>query len=67
MSYAHHVGADFAASELARMLAVTPSLCYAPGGIPSAIRCSASYEPSTSPWPKSDGVISVAEPGGTAA
>lgn len=64
MSYTHHVGADFAASELARMLAVNPSLCYVTATVPPAISCSATYEPSSSPWPKSDGVVSIAEPGG---
>lgn len=64
MSYTHHVGADFAASELARMLAADPSLCYSPSTLPTAVSCNASYESSASPWPKSDGVISIAEPGG---
>lgn len=65
MSYSHNIGADFAASELARMLVAVPSLCYQDGGVPTSISCNASYEPSTSPWPKADGVVSIVEPGGT--
>lgn len=65
MSYNHHVGADFAASEIARMLAADPALCYPVGHVPGGISGSAAYEPSSSPWPKADGVISILEPGGT--
>lgn len=65
MNYSHNIGADFAASELARMLAADPALCYQTGTAPVSISGNASYEPSTSRWPKADGVVSVVEPGGT--
>lgn len=64
MSYTHDVGADFAASELAGMLAVNPLLCYGAASVPAGVSCNATYEPASSPWPKPDGVISIAEPGG---
>lgn len=64
VTFSHHIGADFAASELARMLAATPSLCYAAGSVPSVVSSNATYEPSSSGWPKADGVVSILEPGG---
>jgi hypothetical protein len=64
MNYSHNIGADFAASEVARMLAVNPGLCYQGRTNPPALSGNASYEPSTSRWPKADGVVSVVEPGG---
>ena len=63
MSYTHHTEADFAASELARMFAADPSLCYAGGVIPAGISTSASYEASSSGWPLADGVVSLLETG----
>lgn len=64
MSYSHHVGADFASSEIARLLASNPGLCYPAVGVPVGVSGSAAYEPSSSPWPKADGVVSILEPGG---
>jgi hypothetical protein len=65
VSYTHHTEADFAASELARMFASDPSLCYASDTSPAAVSASASYEGSSSGWPLADGVVSLLEPGGT--
>ena len=65
MSYAHNSEADFAGSELARLIAATPSLCYSPDNMPANVSAAASYEPSTSPWPKADGLVSLLEPGGS--
>jgi len=65
MSYAHNSEADFAGSELARLIAATPSLCYSPDNTPANVSAAASYEPSTSPWPKADGLVSLLEPGGS--
>src|SRR5688572_11779146 len=62
MSYAHNTEADFAASELARMFAHTPSLCYSASTAPS-VSASATYEPSSSPWPKADGLVLLLEAG----
>lgn len=63
MPYDHNAEADFAASEVARMLVADPGLCYATGTRPSAISASASYEPSSTGWPKADGLVSVLESG----
>ncbi|MBI2380206.1 MAG: hypothetical protein HYV16_05600 [Gammaproteobacteria bacterium] len=65
MSYDHNAEADFAASEVARMLVADPGLCYEVATRPSTISASASYEPSSAGWPKADGLISILE-GGTA-
>lgn len=46
------------------MLASDPALCYPAGSVPAGISGSATYEPSSSPWPKADGVVSILEPGG---
>jgi hypothetical protein len=51
--------ADFAASELARMFASTPDVCFDVVGRPTSPSASASYEPSSSPWPKADGTITL--------
>ena len=59
----HNVEADFAASELARMFAADPTLCYDPASLPSGLSATASYEPSSSPWPKADGLVSCLEAG----
>jgi hypothetical protein len=56
----HNVEADFAASELARLLISTPSLCY-PDVPPTDLSATASYEPSGSGWPKADGLVSLLE------
>lgn len=62
MSLSHNAEADFAASELARMIVADPSLCY--GATPPAgLSATAAYEPSSSPWPKADGLISILETG----
>jgi len=61
MSLHHNAEADFAAAELARMFVADASLCYALSGPPGALSATASYEPPSSPWPKSDGVISLLE------
>lgn len=63
MSLTHNAEADFAGSELARMFVANPSLCYADDALPSGLSASATYEPSSSPWPKADGVISLLEGG----
>jgi hypothetical protein len=57
----HHTEADFAASELARMFMQTPTLCYPNTAIPQGLSAMASYEPSSSGWPKADGLVSVLE------
>ncbi len=61
--YSHNAEADFAGSELARLFAADPGLCYEVSTRPAAISASATYEPSSSPWPKADGLITVLEPG----
>lgn len=58
----HNMEADFAASELAWMFSATPAECFNGTRIPLDPSASASYEPSTSPWPKADGMVSVFEP-----
>jgi len=63
MSYGHNAEADFAASELARMFAADPRICYAEATCPSALSANASYEPSSSPWPKADALVSLLEAG----
>ncbi len=63
MSYTHNSEADFAASELARMFAADPHLCYSSATCPTAISSNASFEPSSSPWPKADGLVSLLESG----
>lgn len=63
MSYNHNSEADFAASELARLFVDSPSLCFPPSRVPRSLSATASYEASTSPWPKADGVVSVLESG----
>ncbi len=61
MSYNHNAEADFAASELARMFAFDPSLCYDASTVPATLSASASYEPSSSGWPKADALVTVLE------
>ena len=63
MSYDHNAEADFAASEVARMLVADPSLCFDVATRPVTLSASASYEPSSAGWPKADGLISVLEGG----
>lgn len=63
MSLLHNAEADFAASELARMFVANPALCYGGGSIPIGLSATASYEPSSSPWPKADGLVSILEAG----
>jgi hypothetical protein len=63
MSYSHNAEADFAASELARMFAADPRICYAETACPSALSTNASYEPSSSPWPRADALVSLLEAG----
>lgn len=65
MPYDHNAEADFAASEVARMLVADPGLCYDAAARPATISASASYEPSSAGWPKADGLVSILE-GGTA-
>lgn len=65
VSYQHNAEADFAASELARLFAADPGFCYEDSTKPAAISASASYEPSSSPWPKADGLITLLESGAT--
>ena len=65
MAYDHNAEADFAASEVARMLVANLGLCYdGAAAHPTTISASASYEPSSAGWPKADGLVSVLE-GGT--
>ena len=59
MNLSHNIGADFAASELARMFVDDPSLCSGDGPLLSNLSASASCEPSSSPWPKADGLVSI--------
>ena len=61
MSYSHDSEADFAASELARMFAADPRLCYDSTLAPASLNTTATYEPSSSGWPKADGLISLLE------
>lgn len=56
----HNVEADFAASELARLLVAAPNLCY-PDAAPTDLSATASYEPSGAGWPKADGLVSLLE------
>lgn len=56
----HNVEADFASSELARMLVNDPSLCYG-AAAPTGLSATASYEPSGAGWPKADGLVSLLE------
>jgi len=65
MPYDHNAEADFASSEVARMLVADPGLCYASGPRPPTISASASYEPSSAGWPKADGLVSILEGGAT--
>ena len=65
MPYDHNAEADFAASEVARMLVADPGLCYDDATLPPMISASASYEPSAAGWPKADGLVSVLEGGTT--
>lgn len=65
MSYDHNAEADFAASEVARMLVADPGLCFDAATRPATLSASASYEPSSAGWPKADGLISVLEGGST--
>jgi len=66
MPYDHNAEADFAASEVARMIVADLGLCYdAAGPRPPAVSASASYEPSSAGWPKADGLVSVLESGTT--
>lgn len=65
MSYDHNAEADFAGSEVARMLVANPRLCFDAATCPATLSASASYEPSSAGWPKADGLISVLEPGAT--
>lgn len=61
MSLLHNAEADFAASELARMFVGDTTLCYGPAGFAAGLSATASYEPSASPWPKADGLVSILE------
>lgn len=63
MSYNHNAEADYAASELARMVAINPGLCYNESTIPTGLSASASYESSSTGWPKADALISILESG----
>jgi hypothetical protein len=63
MSYSHNSEADFAGSELARIFAASPQLCYAAPTVPAAVSATASYEPSSSPWPRADGLVFILESG----
>jgi hypothetical protein len=63
MSLLHNAEADFAASELARMFVASPALCYSSGSMPSGLSATAAHEPSASPWPKADGLVSLLEAG----
>jgi hypothetical protein len=66
MPYDHNAEADFAASEVARMLVADLGLCYdITGPRPTTISASASYEPSSAGWPKADGLVSILEAGST--
>lgn len=56
----HNAEADFASSELARMVVASPQLCY-PANFPPDLSATASYEPSASGWPKADGLVSLLE------
>lgn len=57
----HNSEADFASSELARMFVATPSLCYSAASVPATLNATASYEPSSTGWPKADGLVSLLE------
>jgi hypothetical protein len=61
VTYSHNAESDFAGSELARLFAATPTLCYPSDDVPSSVSASASYEPSSSPWPRADGVVVLLE------
>lgn len=62
----HGPEADFASSELARLFAADPSLCYGSADVPSGgVSVSATSEATGSSWPYADGLISLLEPGNT--
>lgn len=63
MTYTHNSEADFAGSELARLFASDPSLCYDVANIPVGVSASATAEATTAPWPHADGLISLLETG----
>jgi hypothetical protein len=63
MSASHNEEADFAASELARIFVGTPGLCYANGPRPAGLSAAATYEPSSTAWPKADGLVVLLEGG----
>jgi hypothetical protein len=64
MSFSHNSGADFAASELARMIVADPMICHGMAMPAAGVSASASYEPPSSPWPKADGLVSLIFAGG---
>lgn len=63
VSLTHNSEADFAASELARMFVADSTLCYAGRPAMGGLSATASYEPSASPWPKADGLVTILESG----
>lgn len=60
----HNMEADFAGSELARLFSAQPDQYLHGDLVPSPLNATASYEPSTSPWPKADGVLTVTDAAG---
>lgn len=64
MSYVHNEEADFAASELARMLVDSPELCYANLDVMPTFSAYATHEASQSSWPLADGVVSLVKEAG---
>lgn len=63
MSYNHNAEADFAASEIARILVASPNLCQVEAAPHTGLSATASYEPSSAGWPKADGLVSILESG----
>lgn len=61
LTYSHNIEADFASAELARMFVEDLTLCYTSDTVPSGLSASATFEPSSSPWPKADGLVSLLE------
>jgi hypothetical protein len=63
-THSHDAEADFAASELARMMAADARLCYESSGLPAGVSASASREAPSAGWPRADGMVRLLESGG---
>lgn len=68
MSLSHNTEAEFAASELARLFTADAALCYHDHADrrPTTLSASATHEPSSTAWPKADGLVMLVEGASTA-